>query len=265
VENSLFQRLFRDAAPRQARADDDLQRDGLVDDEYADNRLPITPSGLHEGQVALPGWGRASIDDLESAGQLTDDLRRKGLPSESPDRGPIGAGIAEDSVAMPGGGQMAIDDLEASRSLTPDLLRKARPEVWEYEESRGRHRAEGLGTDRAVHGMAPPSNPDSDFGFESRARGYDPLTRSSTTHRGPAVDAYAHYVGDTDDMPDEATLARRERLYARAADEANRKGVILPEDVPVADWRTDPIRRIHPGDSPEDERRIEYNQRHVSR
>jgi hypothetical protein len=242
MENDLFRRLFRDAAPRPERRDDpDLQRSGLVDEE--------------------PEHPEAVFDD------------------DTPHRRPIDErGVHEDSVAMPGGGQIPIDDLEDTGLMSDDLWRKARPDVSAYHDAHPgpsfgleddvaepSARETGLETDRAVHGMAHPGNPDSDFGFQSRARGYDPFSRSTATHRGPAVDAYAHYVGDTDDLPDDATLARRERLYARAVDEANRKGVILPEDAPVADWRTDPIRRIHPGDSPEDERRIEYNQRHVSR
>lgn len=155
------------------------------------------------------------------------DLQRPGLVDDDPSP-PQGLGLDDASAAGPPG----LDD---------DAV------------------ALGRETDRNARGMGPPDDPEHDLGFESRARGYAPGTLEQRDHRGPAVDAYAHYVSDTDNMPTRSTEAMRARLYAHAADEANRKGVILPEETPVPDWRTDPIRRIHPGDSPEDTRRIEYN------
>ncbi len=206
MENGLFQRLFRDAAPRQTRQDDpDLQRPGLVDE----------PEPEHP--------------DAE-------------FDSDTPRRYPIGPGLYEDSVAMPGGGQVPIDRLEDTGLMSNDLLRKARPEVWQYEEA-----------SRAL----PPGAPgleDTDGthlpNFESRARVYAG-GGDWASHRGPAVDRYAHFLGDTEDMPSDDRAALRERLYARAAAEADRKGVFLPEDP----RSNDPIRPIRTGTSDEDQER----------
>lgn len=228
MERNLFQRLFRDAAPRQARQDDpDLQRPGLVDDE-----TPRAESGY---------------DD------------------DAPARRPIGAGLADDSVAMPGGGQSSIEDLEDRGLMSDDLMRKARPEVWQRGEQHARDVERYPGVRLAPQGLDDPESQPTTPSYQSRARVYDPRTGGYASHRGPAVDAYAHYVGDTDDMPEARTRSRRERLYAHAVDEAGRKGVLMSDELPIVDPRQDPIRRIQPGTSPEDVERQRYNRLHTDR
>jgi hypothetical protein len=258
MENDLFRRLFRDAAPRPERRDDpDLQRSGLVDeepehpeavfDDDTPHRRPIDERGVHEDSVAMPGGGQIPIDDLEDTGLMSDDLWRKARPDVSAyhDAHPGPSFGLEDDTVAPTAREAGLEDEPPAVTPTPEITRDQRREAY-----------------RDAHGMAPPVRPD--LGFQSRARVYDPRTDSFVSHRGPAVDAYAHYVGDTDDMADSRSLARRERLYAHAVDEAGRKNVLLPEELPPADPSRDPIRRIGPGDTEADRRRYEYNRRHVS-
>jgi hypothetical protein len=208
MENDLFRRLFRDAAPRPTRRDDMRASGaaGLTDDDepdmndpYVHARVPLTPRGLHnEDQVALPGGGQASTDDLTSLGLMTPDLAAKGIPSDVRDygrdttiRSVPSTGIEEDQVALPGGGMAAIDDLEESGAMTSDLMRKARPEVWQAEEA-----------------QLPP--------FQASLRG----------HSGPALDRYSTFSGATSHLGGDRDRIRAD-LYGNARDEAAMKGVAL--------------------------------------
>ena len=142
-----------------------------------------------------------------------DDTDIPSTPRDTPYRvQPIGEeGIYPGNVALPGGGQAEDDELDAAGVLTRDLRRKGVPEVWRHQEE--------------MNG-APFRDPSAPAQYTELPA----FMNSLQGHRGPALERYGTFAGDTGDIQTAQAERMRALLYNEARDEAALKGVQLPAD-----------------------------------
>lgn len=225
------------------------------EDEYIHHRIPITPSGLHDGQVALPGSGRASIVDLESTGQLTPDLLLKGLPNRelpaydhTPTFGPHTGPAAQ--RYMDEDARLERSDVEAGRGPEDVDPADTRRLAALYEAAQREAAAKGVPTPTLFGGTSKGSKRGLEWTgdpetlrllqqqphaeeqprFEARMHSIN-----GQQHQGLAVDRYANFERDTRRLPERDVSAMRARLFGEMLDEA------LAKDVGIEGARVDPL------------------------